>query len=137
MAGRNDIPGRTGGRFAMIVASLLCCLELTACAHPTRPMLGERTIQVSGRGIAGDRGEAGSEILTRAAKLTLDHGFRYFRIVNPPGALDERGMLLIQPGTTITIEVYRNGEIGTARPHLWDALAVAGGDLRSALGTAR
>ncbi len=132
-----DSTCRTSGRAALIGASLLCCLALAACAHPIRPMLGERTIQVSGRGIVGDRGAAGNAMLVRAAQVTLDHGFRYFRVVSPPGAMDQRGTLLTPPGTTITIEVYRNGEVSGPGPSLQDAMAIAGGDLHQASGADR
>src|ERR1700733_10259322 len=94
-----------------------CSLVLTACMHDAPPMLTERTAVVSGRATADMApSEATQIVLFKAAEMTIDHGFRYFQIVGSDSVVADRsGKELIRPGASVTIRVYRQGEID---PHI-------------------
>jgi len=115
--------GRSLGRPILLIA--LCGLVLCACAHPIPPMRNDRTIVISGKRTAGnsDR-DVTQKILILAARLTLDHGFRYFEFAGVPNA---NGTPIIRPGSDVTIRVYRAGEIDPHRPGMRDAESVAAG----------
>ncbi len=114
---------RNRGRPLMLVA--LCGLVLTSCAHPVLPMRNDRTIVISGKRTAGssDR-DAAQRMLVTAARLTLDHGFRYFELVGVADAA-RSDLPEIRPGVDVTIRVYRAGEIDPHRPGMRDAESVA------------
>jgi len=120
-----DIDLATARRSRPIQLVVLCGLVLCACAHPIPPMRNDHTIVISGKRTAGnsDR-DVGQKILTMAARLTLDHGFRYFEFVGVPSA---NGTPAIRPGSDVTIRVYRMGEIDPHRPGVRDAESVAAG----------
>lgn len=90
----------------------------------------ERTIVISGRSTVGEsRNDVTTKMLIFAARLTLDHGFRYFRVVGSPNASTRQRTLSIFPGADVTIEVYRDGEISQRSPGIWDAENIGAGDL--------
>jgi len=104
---------------ALICVACCCGLTLSACMHKAPVMYSERTAVISGRGTAGDsEDDAIRKALTKAAAMTLDHGFRYFQITTP-----------IRPGINVAIDVYREGEINPKKPGLWDAERIAQGDM--------
>jgi hypothetical protein len=103
-------------------------LALSACAHHVRPMFNDRTVVISGKRTVGDStGEATQKILIQAARLTLDHGFRYFRIAGSQNVPGRGDALSIRPGADVTIEVYREGEIDRRSPGVWDAQNIGAG----------
>ena len=111
-----------------IVVSVLCGLALAACAHHMRPMFNDRTAVISGKRTVGDStGEATQKLLIQAARLTLDHGFRYFRIANSQNVPGGGDALSIRPGADVTIEVYREGEIDPRSRGVWDAQNIGAG----------
>lgn len=107
-------------KYANFVGVACCCgLMLSACMHKAPAMYSERTAVISGRGTAGDsENDAIRKTLTKAAAMTLDHGFRYFQIATP-----------IKPGINVAINVYRDGEINPKKPGIWDAERIAQGDM--------
>ena len=120
---------RSLGRPILLVA--LCGLVLSACAHPVPPMHSDRTIVISGKRTVGsnDR-DATRKMLIAAARMTLDHGFRYFEIVGAPNTNSSRGATLSIPaGTDVTIRVYREGEIDLHRSDVRDAAGIAAAGL--------
>lgn len=104
-------------------------LLLAGCAHHLRPMPDAHAIVVSGRSTANDDAALASrKIMVAAARVTLNHGFRFFRIAGSP-----RGAApLIQPGADVTIEVFRDGEIDPRAPGVWDALTIGSGEVPNA-----
>ncbi len=116
-------------RSVLLIA--LCGLVLSACMHAAPAMLNERTAVISGRETMGNSAnEAIRRMLTKAAAMTLDHGFRYFQIVNSRSTyLNHDRVLPIRPGVDVTIKLYREGEISPRRPGVWDADKIAAGDM--------
>lgn len=119
------------GHGRKIVVGVLCGIALSACAHPVPPMRNDRTVVISGKRTVGNNArDATQKILIQAARLTLDHGFRYFTIVGSPIANSIRSRALsIQPGADVTIKVYREGEIDPRSANVWDAGNIAAGNL--------
>ena len=92
---------------------------------------------ISGRETAGlSSADATRKALLEAARLTVDHGFRYFVIIrtsNPPaghsGPSTSRDQSIpassaasiLVPGTDVTIKTFRVGEVGRNRAGIWDA----------------
>jgi hypothetical protein len=111
-----------------ILLGVFCGLALAACAHPVRPMFNAHTIVISGRSTVGsDLNSATRKTLIVAARMTLDHGFRYFKIVGSQNAPSRSDVPLIRPGADVTIEVFREGEIDPRRPGVWDAQNIGAG----------
>lgn len=110
-----------------IFLGILCSLALSACAHPLPPMQNDHTVVISGRNTAGyNAGDAAQKTLIEAARLTLDHGFRYFRIVGSSN-MYSGGPPSIRPGADVTIKVYATGEINPHSPGVWDAENIGAG----------
>lgn len=106
-------------RYTNLIGIACSGLMLSACMHNAPAMRGERAAMISGRATAGyGENDAIRKTLTKAAAMTLDHGFRYFQIMSP-----------IRPGVDVSIKLYRDGEIGPKTPGLWDAERVAQGDM--------
>jgi hypothetical protein len=110
-----------------ILLGTLCSLALSACAHPVAPMQRDHTIAISGRDTAGyNTSDATQKTLNEAARLTLDHGFRYFQIVGSSNVYSG-GPPSIRPGADMTIKVYATGEINPHSPGVWDAENIGAG----------
>lgn len=110
---------------ARLFAVAVSALALAGCAHHMRVMRDGNLLVVSGRSTADDsQAVASQKMLRLAARLTLDHGFRYFAIENA-GVRD--GLPTLAPGANITIRVYRPGEIDPRRAGIWDATQVVAG----------
>ncbi len=81
-------------------------------------MLDAHTAVISGRATAGsDPRAAFDAVLVQAAKMTVDHGFRYFGVAGSEGG----NAPAFRPGADVTIKVFREGEVDPARPGIWDA----------------
>jgi hypothetical protein len=101
-------------------------LLLGGCAHHLRPMANDHTIVVPGRSTAGlNQNDARRNTLVAAARLTLDHGYRYFRIAG----VDNAAAWPLRPGQAVTINVFRNGEVNAHGPGIWDAQTIGAGVL--------
>ncbi len=120
----------SGGAVRICAGLLLSMLVLTGCAHHLPRMAAGHTIVIAGRYTAGDDAAVASrKVFVEAARLTLAHGFRYFRIAGWQGS---QAMPSIQPGARVTIEVYRAGEADPRQPGVWDAMRVGNGDIPGA-----
>ncbi len=60
-------------------------------------------------------------LLARAARLTVDHGYRYFAIVTPAIASGAPDPIALKPGINLTIRLYRAGEARAPGYRVWDA----------------
>jgi hypothetical protein len=101
-------------------------------------MRDDRTAVIPGRYTEGGSATVLlKNTLFQAARITVDHGFRYFEIVGSryqasgenrkAGALDKNNSWndsrfpFIQPGADVTIKVFRTGEIDSRIAGIWDA----------------
>ena len=114
-----------------IVFGGLCLLALAACAHRIAPMRGDHTVVISGHRIVGSNADMVTKnALVAAARLTLDHGCRYFKVLGAKNNyLRRNAPLALRPGADVTIAVYREGEIDPQSPDVWDAQNIAAGGL--------
>lgn len=96
-------------------------IAASGCAHRASATIRDDTTTISGHSTAErSPAEARSIVLVEAASITLDHGYRLFRIETP-----------IRPGAPVTIRLYREGEAGAGAPDVYDADAIAAGNFRS------
>jgi len=94
-------------------AAALAIAALAGCAHPV-PALRGRDVMISGRNTAQDTVAAATrKVLSEAAAITLDHGYRYFEILGP-----------IRPGAKVPVRLYLAGETAAAPPHIYDAMLI-------------
>ena len=120
-----------GARAIFPMAGLACMMVLSACIGPAPAMRDSRTAVISGRVTAGlSATDATRKALSEAAKITVDHGFRYFMIANPQNA--SANAVAIIPGANLTIRTFRNGEIKRNTPGLWDADAILSSGIKDA-----
>ena len=78
------------------------------------PALHGHDVVISGWNTAQDTADAATrKVLAEASAITLDHGYRYFEILNP-----------IRPGAKETIRLYKAGEAPPASPNVHDATLV-------------
>jgi hypothetical protein len=94
-------------------------------------MRSDRPVVISGKSTIGiSARDATQKIFLKAARLTLNHGCRYFKIVESPNAYPNgTGAPSIRPGADVTIRIYRQGEIDPQSPGAWDAQSIAAGNL--------
>jgi len=106
----------------LLAAGLLNFALLAGCANHALPLQSPRTAVISGKDTAGlKQADAQEQILAKAARVTVDHGFRYFTLVNQPSSGPTATPATPSPGTSITIRLFRDGEIKSIRPGIWDA----------------
>jgi hypothetical protein len=118
------------------MAGLACIAGLSACIGPAPSMRDNRTAVISGRVTAGlSATDATRKALSEAAKITVDHGFRYFMIANPQNA--SASTVAISPGANLTIRTFRAGEIRRNAPGVWDADAILSSGAKDAANTAK
>ncbi len=63
-------------------------------------------------------------LLARSARLTVDHGYRYFAILEPAIASGTPDPVSLKPGINITISLYRPGDAQAPGYRVWDAYAL-------------
>ena len=115
---------RLASRFPAI--AILAAGLLSGCASHSPVWEGDRTALLSGKETAGmSQQNAVQLLLGKAARLTVDHGFRYFVVTATPSPEKQvSGDTGIRPGADITIRVFRDGEIKYPAPRVWDAFLV-------------
>jgi len=104
---------------------IVVSVPLAGCVSHLPPVPDSHVVMVSGRGTAGyDQKNATRMAIVVAARVTVDHGFRYFRVVGSSGANDAGGLASLQPGVNFAIRVYDEGETNPHGANLFDAQAV-------------
>jgi len=102
-----------------LLTAIFGCAILAGCAHRA-PALHGSTALISGRATAKlDPADARHKVLIVAASITLDHGYRYFEILGP-----------VRPGIDVRLHLYATGEINPGASGVWDADAVAAGQMK-------
>jgi hypothetical protein len=98
---------------------------LAGCAHHMPGLSANHMLMVSGRETQSmDAPGTRRFLLARAARLTVDHGYRYFAIVNPAIASGTPDPVSLKPGGNLTIRLYRPGEARMPGYRVWDAYAL-------------
>ena len=112
-------PVRPHGLAVSAVAELaLCACVLAGCAHRAPPSVRNDTAVISGRNtVHASANETMRTVLVEAAAITVDHGYRYFKLMAP-----------VRPGADVPIRVFGAGEAPDA-PNVYDADAIAAGRL--------
>lgn len=83
----------------------------------------QRFVNVSGKDTARlSRAAALDRMLAKSARVTVDHGYRYFAIIRPVPAAD--GSVTLQPSGDLTIRLFRNDETKYPAPGVWDAYGI-------------
>jgi hypothetical protein len=119
------------GQFRFPAIGVACISLLSACAGPAPAMRDSRTAVVSGRVTAGlSATDAARRALSEAAKITVDHGFRYFMIANPQNA--SASSVVIIPGVNLTIKTFRKGDVKPNTRGLWDADVILSSGIKDA-----
>jgi hypothetical protein len=99
----------------------LCTVLLVGCAHHAPATINGNTAVISGRNtVQASAADTRRTVLTEAAAITVDHGYRFFEVMTP-----------VRPGADVTIRVYGNGEIDAAAPNVFDAHAIAAGQMQA------
>lgn len=102
--------------------AILALIALAGCA--TRQPVWQdrqRTINIpigEARGLSGEA--ALQHLLAKSARITVDHGYRYFTIIKPAPAAEH-------PSGDATIRLFRNDEIRYPAPGVWDAYSLLAG----------
>lgn len=95
---------------------------LAGCAHRAPALSHNETAVISGRNTAhASVRDAMQTVLLEAAAITVDHGYRFFRLTTP-----------VRPGADVTIRVYRYDGIDPDASGVYDADAIAAGQLPAA-----
>ena len=96
---------------------------LAACASHMAPLRADQTVVIPGRRTAGlVEPDAARTMLLAAARITVDHGMAYFRIVSAPAAAPGYySSNTFRPGADVTIKLYEAGSVRHGTPGIWDA----------------
>lgn len=116
---------RAFSRFPAICAAL-SFLVLSACVSRAPPLRGGQIGLISGRETVGLSSDAArNKVLAEAARLTVDHGLRYFILLPAPQmaaspARPQRAGAdtAIRPGVDVTFRALRKDPVGGGA---WDA----------------
>ena len=110
------------------ICAALSFLILSACVSRAPPLRGGQIGLISGRETAGLSNDAArNKVLAEAARLTVDHGLRYFILLpapqmaaSPAPARPQRANAdtAIRPGVDVTFRVLRKEPVGGGA---WDA----------------
>lgn len=104
------------------IIAVLCMALLAGCVHRAPALIDDRTAVVSGRETLGSTpDDAVQTDLVLAAKIAVDHGFRYFRIVSTRDPFATVGVSEIRPGLDLTVKFFRDGETNARTPGIFDA----------------
>lgn len=86
----------------------------------------QRIVNISGNETAGMAPEpALRRMLVKGARISIDHGYRYFALIRPVATAT--GSLILRPSSDITIRLIRENEIRYPAPGVWDAYDLLGG----------
>src|SRR5207302_7780654 len=97
----------------------IVAVALAACAHHAPAAIHGNTTVISGRNTAhASAADATRTVLVEAAAIAVDHGYRYFELMTP-----------VRPGADVTIRVYGNGNIDVGTANIYDADAIAAGQM--------
>ena len=108
-----------------IAILMFSAVTLAGCVHRAPLSVHDQTAMISGHNtIHVSMADARQTVLTEAASITVDHGYRLFKVMTP-----------IRPGSDVTIHVYGAGEIDPAAPNVYDAHAIAAGRMQPAEGS--
>ena len=104
----------------------LCVFALAGCAHRAPATIHDQTAVISGHNtVHASMADARETVLIEAASITVDHGYRFFKLLTP-----------VRPGADVTIRVYGQREIDPHVPGVYDADAIAAGQIPIAAGSA-
>jgi hypothetical protein len=101
------------------LAGAVVTLAMASCAHRAPATIRERTAMISGHNtVHVSLANARQTVLIEAAAIAIDHGYCLFQLMTP-----------IRPGSDVTIRVYGKGEIDPSLPNVYDANAIAAGQM--------
>lgn len=107
-------------RGALLASLSLALVVLAACAHHEAPLPAGNTAFVPARATAGmTAADAQRTVLLKAADLTVNHGFQYFRLLAAPA-----------PGRNVPFKLFRQGDVHPGAPGVWDAQKLLTGAVR-------
>lgn len=106
----------------LVVSCAFAVSGLSGCISPAPAMRDDRTAVISGRETAGyTQDDAVRKDLVLAAKMTVDHGFRYFRIAGSSPQIANGRAEAMKPGADVVITVFHEGEANAQTAGIWDA----------------
>jgi len=95
-------------------------IGMYGCAHRASATIRDDTATISGHNTGHmTPSDARRVVLIEAAAITVDHGYRLFQVTMP-----------IRPGVPVTVHLYGKGEIDQNASGVYDANAIAAGDLQ-------
>jgi hypothetical protein len=101
---------------------MLCTVVIAGCAHRAGATIHDDTTVISGHNtIHANPSIAMRTVLVEAAAITVDHGYRYFQLMTP-----------VRPGADVIIRLYGKGDVGPQMPNVYDANAIAAGQIPGA-----
>ena len=98
------------GKLFQQIAVVVGLTAVSGCAHPLMVLHG-RDVVITGRNTVQDPPDVATRrVMAEAAQITLNHGYRYFEVLDP-----------IRPGAKVTIRLYGAGERVPSNPNVHDA----------------
>jgi hypothetical protein len=110
-----------GARAAILFAAMAAgSTGMYGCAHRAAATIHDDTATISGHNTGNmTPSDARRVVLIEAAAITVDHGYRLFQVTMP-----------ITPGVPVTVHLYGKGEIDPNVSGVYDANAIAAGELQ-------
>lgn len=103
----------------LLVAAICASFALSGCVHRAAATIRNDGTMISGHNTAHmSLSDARKTVLTEAAAITVDHGYRLFEIKTP-----------IRPGANVVVRLYGAGDIDPHAAGVYDADAIAAGKL--------
>jgi hypothetical protein len=111
------------------ICAALSFLVLSACVSRAPPLRGGQIGLISGRQTAGLSSDAArNKVLAEAARLTVDHGLRYFILLPAPQMANAPAQrtsadAAMRPGVDVSFRALRKEPVGGGA---WDAYRLLG-----------
>ena len=99
----------------LLIGWLAGCVAHTPLLHGTQLIVPAKVTT----GLNSD--DATHVALTEAARITVDHGYRYFALL-PLGGVEQHRPFAMTPGTPVRVQLLQTKHSGDGR--VWDAYAI-------------
>lgn len=91
-------------------------------AHAPALLRGTQAVIPSKETAGLNPGQAADLVLKEAARITLDHGYRYFAILPVGGVAQQAPAFTVTPGTPVRVQLLKTNR--SRAGHVWEAYSI-------------
>jgi hypothetical protein len=108
--------------FCWVMPFLLIGMLGGCIAHAPPLLRGTQIVLPSKETTGLNPGQAADVVLKEAARITLDHGYRYFAILRVGSVTQQAPAFTVTPGMPVRVQLLKTNRNGAE--HVWDAYSI-------------